>query len=152
MDRIDPTRLRQFIEDRGLNRNVLAKRAGLAPATVCRLSKGTGRVACRRGTLRNLAGSLKVDPAALTGGPAQRGLWPTLVASDHAPESLVLHQLRETPSRLRGRAAREAIAAIMSFQVRTGIKPSVEAYEALFLLDAAELSRRPPRPGHAATA
>lgn len=152
MERIDPIRLQKLIADRNLNRHLVAKRAGLAPATVCRLANGTRLVNCHTETLRRLAGGLKVDPAALTGGSVQRSLWPALVESKHSPESLVLHQLRETPSRLRGRAAREAIAAIMAFHVGAGLKPGVEAYEALFLLDAVEMTRKPPNPGQAATA
>lgn len=60
---IDPERLQLERRERGLSQKDLAARAGITPATVCRLERGHHRP--MPSTLRRLAEAMELKPQAL---------------------------------------------------------------------------------------
>lgn len=60
---IDPQRLQLERRERGMSQKDLAEKAGITPATVCRLERGHHRAMPR--TLRRLAEAMDLKPQAL---------------------------------------------------------------------------------------
>jgi ribosome-binding protein aMBF1 (putative translation factor) len=66
---LDPAKVGEMRQERGLSRRDLARRAGLAPSTVAKVEEGDAAV--RLSTARGIGAALGVDPKSL-GRPVAR--------------------------------------------------------------------------------